>query len=133
MKKLYDEEEWETVVEQIFNGFEKVGKKYTYIEIAKEENRSDKLYLICKENNFYIQNFYPYLLDEYKAEAEMIFKNYIRDQAEPAGARKHYRSVCKLIKEYKEAFGKTGFIELKAELKEKYKRWPTFLDELEKV
>jgi hypothetical protein len=133
LKKLYDEEEWEQVVEQIFNGFEEAGNKYTYIEIAKEENRSDKLYLICKEKNFYIQELYPYLLDEYKAEAETMFKNYIRDQAEPAGSRKYYRSVCKLIREYKEAFGETDFIELKEELKEKYKRRPTFLDELEKV
>jgi hypothetical protein len=133
LKKLYNEEEWKTVAEKIFDGFEETGNNATYIEIAKEENRQDKLYRICIEDNFYIQELYPYLMDEYHVEAEMIFKNFIHDQAEPAGSRKHYRGVCKLIGEYKKAFGKTSFIQLKEELQEKYKRRPTFLDELEKV
>ncbi|OZU88066.1 hypothetical protein CIL03_13105 [Virgibacillus indicus] len=133
LKELYDPEEWKVKVEEIFKIFEEKGLKGIYAEIAKDEKRPDKLLHLCKKDIYQIQHLYPYLLNNYALEADELFKQFIRYQAEPAGDRKKYRSVCRVIKEYKAAFGDSKFLELKEELKEKYKRRPTFLDELDKV
>lgn len=105
LKELHDPEEWKVAVEEIFKTFEKKGLGDIYAEIAKDENRPDKLLHLCKKDIYQIQHLYPYLLNDFASEAAELFKQFIRYQAEPAGDRKKYRSVCRMIKEYKAAFG----------------------------
>ncbi|MDC3418239.1 hypothetical protein [Aquibacillus salsiterrae] len=135
LKDLCSKQEWETVVEQLFDTFEKRDRYLpnVYQYIAQEENRTDKLLLYCEKSPITIMDLYPYLLDDYPDRAEEIFTAYLQKEAEAAGNRKQYRNVCKKLKRFHSAFGDATFAELVAELKRTYERKPAFVNELEKV
>ena len=50
-----------------------------------------------------------------------------------ASDRKKYRSVCKVIKNYKKLFGDIGTVKIVKELKAKFIKRPAFIDELSKI
>ncbi len=135
LKDLYSEEEWNDVLDKIFDVFEnKSGYlPHVYVYIAKTENRSDKVLIYCEQSPITIVELYPYLINDYPEKVEDIFTKYIRFEADHASERKTYRNVCRKLTVFKEACGETKFKELVKELKQTYDRKPAFLNELEKV
>lgn len=133
LKERYTSAEWPTVLQTILQSFE--NRKHvpsTYVEILKTENLSEKLLKYCSMEPSSIQSLYSYLINNYQDEVNAIFKTYIEIASERANDRKKYKQVCSIIKIYKKAFDNSSALKLVNELKEKNKKRPAFLDELEK-
>ncbi|MGP4080012.1 SWIM zinc finger family protein [Pseudalkalibacillus sp. R45] len=134
LKKWYQADEFEQVLEEILAAFEKERHpSQTYVDILKEEKLYDKLLHYTKQRPWEIQTLYPYLIDDYFEEVNDIYQHFIKTEAEQATERKKYRKVCKLIKPYKKVFGETNTRKLINELEQKYQRRPAFMEELEKI
>jgi hypothetical protein len=135
LKDLYSKEEWNSVLDKVFEVFEnKSGYlPHVYVYIAKTENRSDKVLIYCEQSPISIVELYPYLLDDYSDKVEDIFTKYIKSEADHASERKKYRNVCRKLTVFKEACGESKFKDLVKELKQTYDRKPAFVNELEKV
>jgi len=136
LKALYTVNEWETVLEEIFDVFEEKSADYlphVYEYIATSENRSDKVLKYCEQSPITIAELYPYLTDDYPEKVDELFTSYIKFEAENATERKTYRNVCRKLEIYKEACGEEKFNNLANELKEIYQCKPAFINELEKV
>ncbi len=136
LKELYTPVEWKDAVENIFNTFETADTGYLpniYVYIAKTEDRSDKILFYCEESPISILELYPYLLGDYRDKAEKLFTTYLKKEAEEATDRKMYRSVCRKLEAYKNAFGEDKFQTIVAELKKTYERKPAFINELDKI
>jgi hypothetical protein len=135
LKELYSLEDWQDVVEEIFNEFE--GKSdylpYVYEYLAKAEHRVDKILTYCEQSPTTIIELYPYLLDQYPNKVDEIFTSFIQREAEHATNRKQYRNVCMKLEIYKKACGDSKFHNIVQELKQTYHRKPAFMNELEKV
>lgn len=80
-----------------------------------------------------IQNLYPHLIKNHKDEVNSIFKTYFELASERVYDRKKYKQVCSIIKTYMKACDESSAFQLMNELKERYKKRPAFLDELEKL
>lgn len=104
-----------------------------YAKMAKAEKRYDKLLTYCKKYPVTIFEHYADLVEDCLEEVAQIFQRCIFHEAELARNRSEYKTVCEQIDVYHQACGGTGTEYLLASLKEKYKRKPAFLDELEKV
>jgi hypothetical protein len=134
LKERYTSEEWPTLLQTILQNFE--NRRHLpsiYVEILKKENLTDKLLEYCRMEPSSIQNLYPYLIKNNKDEVNSIFKTYIDIISERATDRKKYKQVCSIIKTYKKVCDKSSALQLMDALKERYKRRPAFLDELEKL
>lgn len=134
LKKLYQPNEWEIVLQEVLDTFNK--QSYipsAYVEILKEENLTDRLVEYCKKNLFSIIDIYPYLLKDYFDEVNELFVKYISEEARESNDRKKYRNVCKIIKLYKKACGSVQAQALIDELKQTFNRRPAFIDELSKI
>jgi hypothetical protein len=134
LKGLYSLEEWEPILQELLNEFEK--EKYrssTYLSILKVENLKEKILLYCKKQTSSISDLYPYLIKDYFDDVNGIFITYIQRFAEEVSERRGYRNVCAVIKTYKKAFGTLHSHKLIKELREKHNRRPAFLDELGKI
>ncbi|WP_138416016.1 DUF6880 family protein [Aquibacillus sediminis] len=135
LKDLYSSEEWQVVVEQIFDELENTSGylPHVYEYIAKAENRADKILKWCNQSPAMIIELYPYLLDDYADKVDDIFTSYIDTLAEQASDRKEYRNVAQKLKIYKEACGESKFEERLHYLEELYQRKRAFVDELQKI
>ncbi|MCT2535397.1 hypothetical protein NC661_17930 [Aquibacillus koreensis] len=136
LKELFRQDEWNTVVEDIFATFENADTGYlpnVYVYIAKQENRTDKILQYCQYSPISILEYYRFLLDDHLKEAQVLFLDYVRGEAEEATDRKKYRNVCKKLETYKLAFGEAKFQDFVMELRDTYERKPAFLNELEKI
>lgn len=134
LKELYLNEEWPAVQQDILHTLEK--KTYPisiYVEILKEEKLNDKLLAYCHRYPSAIQELYPYLLEDYAADVNKIFKTFIEAEAAEANERKKYKKVCKIIKDYKKIGGNRNTALFIEELKQTFKNRPAFLDELGKI
>lgn len=136
LKELYTEEEWNGVLEEIFQVLEKQSSDFlphVYEYIATSEKRTDKILKYCEQSPITILELYTYLVDDYPEEVDDIFQRHIKYEAENSSERKKYRSVSRKLEIYREACGEEKFQQLLAEIKETYQRKPAFLSELEKV
>lgn len=135
LKDLYSPEEWNPVLENIFEEFEnKSGYlPHVYEYIATSENRSDKVLKYCEQSPITITELYTYLIDDYQEKVNEIFTKHVTFEAEQATDREAYRNVCGKLETYQDACGEAKFNDMVNELKEIYHRKPAFLSEIEKV
>lgn len=134
LKKLYQPEEWKSVLHEILETFEKQKLQPSiYVEILIHEDLKIKLFEYCKRNLSSIEEIYPYLIDEYFDEVNALYVANIKKSAGEASDRRRYKQVCNMIKAYKKIFGEEQMLGLTASLKQKYVRRPAFLDELRKL
>lgn len=134
LKKLYSSSEWEEVLQQILQTFEREKRPpQAYLEILKEEKLYDKLLDYCAHHLSSIEHLYPFLIDQYFEKVNELYKKYIEVEAKEATDRKKYKGVCKLIKAYKKVCGDIHGKQLIDKLKIIYPNRPAFLDELGKI
>jgi hypothetical protein len=134
LKKLYSENKWEEVLDEIVAEFQKQPYQVdAYLSILKAENLSKQILEYCNSRISNITKLYPYLIECYFDEVNRLFITYIQKATEEASDRKKYKNICALIKTYKKACGSIHSQKLIVELKERYKRRPAFIDELEKI
>jgi hypothetical protein len=134
LKGLYQTFEWEAVLKKIVQDFEKMNYQLNvYLSILKEENLTAELLRYCQKHISSITDLYPYLIKDYLEEVNELFIKFIEYSAEEATDRKKYRTVCSIIKTYKNACGTIHSHKLIGELREKYKRRPAFIEELGKI
>lgn len=106
---------------------------YLYINMLIKENDLEALLEVCKKDIRYIEDFAEILMEDYKEDVEYIYRVYIERISDIASDRKKYKSVCKVIKNYKKLFGDIGTVKIVRELKAKYIKRPAFIDELSKI
>ncbi|PGY15964.1 hypothetical protein [Bacillus sp. AFS031507] len=134
LKELYGSNEWDVTLKKLVDDFKKMEyQPSVYLSILKEENLSDELLNYCQNHISSIKDLYPYVIKEYLEEVNNLFIKYIEYSAEEATDRKKYRSVCSIIKTYKNACGTIHSHKLIGELRQKYMRRPAFLEELGKI
>lgn len=134
LKQLYDMDEWPKISAKILANFEQ--RQYipdTYLQIVIEEKRYDKLLEYCKRHIHYIESYYQHIITDYYEETKELFRMYIEKMACLASNRLQYRKVCRIIRTYKDNFGKNQAQSLVNELKQENKRRPAFIDELSKI
>ncbi len=134
LKQLYDENEWENVIEKILQEMEQQSLlPRSYPSIAIEENDFARLLYYCKENPFDIQTYYAVLADHYPSEVAQLYQDLIIREADNTSDRRGYKQVCREIRKFGEVIEASVTKELIHTLKETHKRRPAFLDELAKV
>ncbi|MBT2733902.1 hypothetical protein [Bacillus sp. ISL-7] len=134
LKELYGANEWDVNLKKLVDDFKKMEyQPSVYLSILKEENLSDELLNYCQNHISSITDLYPYVIKEYLEEVNNLFIKYIEYSAEEATDRKKYRTVCSIIKTYKNACGTIHSHKLIGELRQKYMRRPAFLEELGKI
>ena len=134
LKRLYREDAWQPVLEDILKRFEK--ESYlpnVYVSIIQAEKLNNKLLEYCEKNPKMMENHYSELIDEYPDEVNNIFKDYIQKSSEQSSNRKQYKQVCKLLNIYLKAYGEEAVFIITDKLKQMYLRRPAFVDELEKL
>ena len=104
---------------------------YTRILIEEEEKR--KLLEYVKEDPLTVENYYKYLIPEFKEEVFTLFLQLIEQAAARADNRKKYQGVCAIIRNLKKAGGKKQVLEIKKMLLIQYAKRPAFMDELLRV
>ena len=60
-----------------------------------------------------MENFYKYLIPEFKEEVYALFVQYIEQTAARASNRRDYREVCAIIRNLKKAGGEEQALEIK--------------------
>ncbi|MBT2697469.1 hypothetical protein J7E79_08590 [Bacillus sp. ISL-40] len=134
LQELYAANEWDVTLKKLVDDFKKMEyQPSVYLSILKEENLSDELLNYCQNHISSITDLYPYVIKEYLEEVNNLFIKYIEYSAEEATDRKKYRTVCSIIKTYKNACGTIHSHKLIGELRQKYMRRPAFLEELGKI
>lgn len=134
LKNLYAENEWEVVLQNILDEFERMKYQPTvYLSILKEENLTAQILKYCNNHVSTITDLYPYLIKDYLDEVITLFIKYIEQSSEEASERRGYRNVCRMIKTFKNACGTIHAHKLIGDLIEKYKRRPAFVEELGKI
>jgi hypothetical protein len=127
-------DEWSGILEDIVKTCKEQGVAASaYVQILVEEKMSDHLLEYCSKNLYSLNELYPYLVHDYPYEVNSLFIKYIETESEHSGDRKKYRKICSLIKLYKKVCGVTNAEVLINDFKEKYKRRPSFIDELNKI
>jgi hypothetical protein len=130
LKTLYTGDEWKNILKKLLVDIRLIEGQTIYVDILVHENNKEEILRYCETEMSAIVKLYKHLSPEYKDEAEMLFKDYIRYGAENALNRKHYHNVCEIIKKYKSAFGKQKADEIKAELILNYPKRRIFVEEL---
>lgn len=133
-KQLYDVEQWTAVKEKLIN--ELAAQKYVsiaYIDIIIVEQLWKQLLVVCEKNHASIEEYYPYLKEDYAEDAQKIYEEFLLKEAASTSQRSHYRSVCNKIKKFKVACGQDAGLQLIAQLQSTYKKRPAFLDELSQI
>ena len=133
LKNLYAKDNWPKILQDILVKLKKSGQGGVYLKILLQEKLKPQLLDYCKEYNDTITLYYKHLLPDYKDDVGQIFVKYIRNQAERANGRGHYRSVCDLIREYRKACGNIAAHTIRDELVKENARRPAFLDELSRL
>lgn len=134
LKNLYHSADWPVMLEEILTTFEK--ERYpssAYLEILKEERLYEKVLQYCNNHLASIQHLYPYLIEDYFEEANVLYLKFIESESAIANERRKYRNVCKLIKSYKKVFGETNTSLLIRKLMTLNVKRPAFIDELGKI
>ncbi|HAF17795.1 MAG TPA: hypothetical protein DCG84_05615 [Peptococcaceae bacterium] len=135
LKSTYDSKEWLSVYPRIICLLEEQKRinKDVYTRILIEEGEKQKLLEYVKGNPPAVDDFYTYLLPEFKEEVYTLFVQYIEQETLLAHKRSHYRRVCALIRKLKKLGGKQQALDIKQKLCNENKRRPAFLDELSRV
>lgn len=135
LKSTYDAGEWLSVYPKIIFLFENQKKTYenVYTRILIEEEEKQKLLEYLKGRPSSVENFYKYLIPEFKEEVYALFVQYIEQTAARASNRRDYREVCAIIRNLKKAGGEEQALEIKQKLFSKYTNRPAFRDELTRV
>jgi len=134
LKELYAASEWDRALKKLVDDFKQMTyQPSVYLSILKEENLTTELLTYCQSHISSITDLYPYLIKDYLEKVNDLFIKYIEYAAEEATDRKKYRTVCSIIKTYKNACGTIQSHKLIGELREKYKRRPAFIEELGKI
>ncbi|MFE8700667.1 SWIM zinc finger domain-containing protein [Cytobacillus sp. FJAT-54145] len=134
LKNLYPSADWPAMLEEILTTFEK--ERYpssAYLEILKEERLYEKILQYCNNHLSSIQHLYPYLIEDYFEETNLLYLKFIESESANANERRKYRNVCKLIKSYKKVFGETNTALLIRKLMTLNVKRPAFIDELGKI
>lgn len=135
LKSTYNLKEWASVYPQIIlkleNQKKTCGNIYTCILI--EEGEKPKLLEYIKKRPSLVEDYYKYLISEYKEEVYEIFIRYIEETAARAGNRRDYQRVCAIIQNLKKAGGKEQATQIKQKLSNLYIKRPAFQDELSRV
>ena len=133
LKNLHTPDEWEKILDSILIVLKQGRNQHIYVEVLVHEKKKKPLLEYCETHTSAVDNLYEHLLPEYKAETEVLFLKYIRQEAGNASDRRQYRDVCSIIEHYKNACGGKKAAEIKSELLEKYAKRPAFKDELNKL
>lgn len=134
LKSMYEPDEWPLVREGIVTVFEKqTYPPSIYAKILIEEKLTEKLLAYCKRERYYIEQFYPYLKNEFPNEVDELYRQFIESEAVKASDRKKYRKVCKIIKTYNKVCGADRAKVLIEQLKQIHINRPAFIDELTKL
>ena len=132
LKKLYMEE---GIWEQEYPGLLQILSTSLYPEIYMsilEEEGEDKLLIKqVTKNPHETFRYAETLVQKYPDEVYKACCEDIREQAKEAGPKKKYRKICSLIKRLYDLGGKEEALRLLEELREKYYRRPTMMEELD--
>lgn len=135
LKNTYDLREWisiyPSIITQLINQEKIHNDVYTRILIEEEEKQ--KLLEYVKEDPLTVENYYKYLIPEFKEEVFTLFLQLIEQAAARADNRKKYQGVCAIIRNLKKAGGKKQVLEIKKMLLIQYAKRPAFMDELLRV
>lgn len=104
----------------------------SYGMLLQEEGELQMLLQMVQNHPYLIAQFGKQLAELYPIETNSIYELYIMEQAILATNRREYRGVCKLIKNYSVAIGKSNAVVLIERLCALYPRRTAMLDELAK-
>ncbi len=134
LKNLYPAEQWQIILENILNEFEKsTYQREVYIQILIEENLTERILHYCQRNPQSVIQLHKYLVKDYMGELNDLFVTLIRTTAKEVSNRSGYKKVCGVIKLYQKVCGDISAHRIISEMKQSYPRRPAFLDELAKI
>ena len=134
--KEFHKDDHQAFYKEIVNEFKNIKnmeRSHAYLSIIVEENDSREILEFIKKDHYYIENYIEYVIDDFKDEAEELYKEWILDKSKQSRNRNMYKNVCSSIKRFNKLLGKDGALKIKNELLDTYKRRPAFIDELQKI
>jgi len=108
----------------------KVVQSHEYASLLNQQGENQRLLFLVEAHPDLIADYGKKLATHYPEEVFSIFHRYILEFAADISDRRGYRAVCRLIKRYDGAGGKSEALQLIDRLKELYPRRPALIDEL---
>ena len=132
LKALYDAEgTWEQRKESVLNKLSKAYMPHEYAALLAAVGETARLLDVVKENQNLIEPYGKQLAREYPGETYRIYEAYILNESAAVTDRRKYKGVCRVIKSYHAAGGKTEARTMIERLIEMYPRRVAMVDELE--
>lgn len=134
LKKLYPPEEWGPVLSRVLSVL-KAGRYAfsSYIEILIHEDMKPEIMEYCRSSPHSIGRLAAFVLPDYRDEAQAMYSQLIRDEAENASSRPQYQGLCGAIRMYAALFGKPAAKAMQSEMLQKYPRRTALADELSRL
>lgn len=131
MKNNCPKDKWNLMLEEVLAEMETMRTlPAIYDDILIAENLQEKIIQYCTTRPSKIVKMYKHIDDLHYTHVSNIFKTCIRDYAKKANNRTKYSTLCKIIRVYKKACGKSDAKEIYDELFEMYSFKPAFQEEL---
>ncbi|WP_158606798.1 SWIM zinc finger family protein [Paenibacillus ginsengarvi] len=135
IKALYAPAEWEPVYAGLLAELENETSWWqpVYPRILIQEKETSKLLEYVTKRPGELEQYYSYLVKEYRDEVVSLFRSMIEGNAKQASNRKEYKNVCRMIRLVRKIGGADSARAIVEELLAQYPNRPAFRDELGKV
>jgi hypothetical protein len=134
IKDTYPAAEWPSVYRNMLQKLEKDGWcGDIYTRILVEEQETARLLTYVKKQPARIEDFHPYLKQQFPVEVKELFRTHIIARAAQSRTRRQYQDVCRILRILEKAEGKEEAVQIVHTLVAKYPNKPAFRDELMKL
>ncbi|MGO0063459.1 SWIM zinc finger family protein [Brevibacillus fluminis] len=135
IKDTYSPVDWPPVYKKLMQSLAKKGgwNDDVYTRILLEEHDTELLLEYVAKRPDRIEEYYPYLMEQFPEQVKELFGAFIAAKAEQASNRKQYWNVCRIIRLLEKAGGKVEAVEIANTLLGKYPNRSAFKDELMKL
>ena len=132
LKEICSADEWKKQLRIIIDAV-KIKNLYRYTELLIKEQQFDELFVLCKNHNYKILEFYSYFAFSHREEAAQMFFKEAINHASKLCDRRGYNELCNTIKDFGKYYGADKAVKIIDVLKINHKRQRAFLDELRKI
>lgn len=134
LKSNCPKKEWDTMLEDVLAEMETMRTlPAIYEHILITENLQEKIIQYCTIRPAKIVKMYKHIDDLHYTHVSQLFRICVRDYAKIANDRDKYVKLCKLLRIYTRACGRSDSKEIYDELIEMYSFRPAMLEELYKM
>lgn len=134
LKAFYSIEDWPEIRLRLVERYRRTMRSQgDFMKFLVAEGLTDELLECCRRSGSLLEQYYLHLMDKHYSVVKQLFRDYIVGMADGANSRSRYQEVCRVIRQYRDAFGKADAAEVIWHMKYAYSRKRAFMEELARV